>query len=105
MGLSYLEPKKHIAFLSDLNGKEAQEFGVILSRASRAIKAVTNAPILYYYIFGDTISHLHVHIAPHFPGDVFSENVVKDTFDERKLRTMEPDKVSDLVERIKEAMD
>ncbi len=104
-GLSYLEPRRHIGFLSDLNGKEAQEFGVVLSRVSRAIKAVTNAPIVYYYIFGDTIAHLHVHIAPHFPGDAFSENVVKETFDERKLCTMGPEKVSDLVERLKEAMD
>ena len=103
-GLSYLEPKKHVPFLSDLDGKEAKEFGVILSNVTKAIKIATGAQLVYYYVFGDTIPHLHVHIAPHFPGDVLSENITKETFDEGTLSTMKPEKVSKLVRRLQELL-
>ena len=31
----------------------------------------------YVYIFGDHIPHLHVHLAPHFDGDNYADDVIK----------------------------
>jgi diadenosine tetraphosphate (Ap4A) HIT family hydrolase len=76
-GFCYLEPIKHIEYITDLDGKEADEFGKILSFASKAIKKATGAKLVYVYIFGDHVPHLHVHLAPHFDGDNYVDDVIK----------------------------
>src|SRR6185295_2692991 len=58
-GFAYLEPKRHIGFVTDLDGPEAASFGPILARCTRALKETTGAPIVYVYIFGDGVPHLH----------------------------------------------
>ena len=32
---------------------------------------------MYVYIFGDHISHLHVHLAPHWENDILYEDILK----------------------------
>ena len=63
-GLSYLEPKRHIRDVTALDGDEAATFGTAIANASRAIKEATGADLVYAYIFGDAVPHLHVHLAP-----------------------------------------
>jgi len=65
-GFCYLEPLKHIEYLHMLDDDMSQEFGLLLVRASRALKATLNARLVYVYIFGDHIPHLHAHLAPPF---------------------------------------
>jgi len=64
-GFSYLEPRRHIRDITELDGEEASSFGAAIANASRAIKAATGADLVYAYIFGDAVPHLHVHLAPH----------------------------------------
>ncbi len=77
-GFCYLEPKRHIEYITDLTGKEAEEFGGVLSRASSALKKATGAKLIYAYIYGDHIPHLHVHIAPHVDGDAYYDDVIRE---------------------------
>ncbi|MDS0257582.1 hypothetical protein ApAK_07885 [Thermoplasmatales archaeon AK] len=76
-GLCYLEPKRHICHVTDLDGREASEFGPVLSKTTRAIKYATGSKVIYVYIFGDHIPHLHVHLAPHIDGDVYYDDVIR----------------------------
>lgn len=73
---SYLEPKRHIAYLPDLDGAEAATFGSALARCSAALRAVTGVELVYVYIFGGT-PHLHVHLAPHRDGDALNTSMIK----------------------------
>ena len=77
-GLCYLEPRRHITYITELDGEESVEFGTILSKTTKAIKEIFNAKLVYVYIFGGHIPHLHVHLAPHTEDDIFFGNIVKD---------------------------
>lgn len=76
-GFAYLEPKRHIANITDLDGEEVHTFGVVLARVTRALKIETNSELVYVYIFGDGVPHLHVHLAPHRAGDALNNVMIK----------------------------
>lgn len=76
-GLCYLEPLRHIRYITELDGKEAQEFGPLLANITSSLRAATGSKLIYVYIYGDHIPHLHVHLAPHTDGDLFTDEVVK----------------------------
>src|SRR5579859_6853251 len=64
-GFSYLEPKRHIPDITQLDGIEAETFGPTLARITSALRAETGAERVYIYVFGDSVPHLHLHLAPH----------------------------------------
>jgi diadenosine tetraphosphate (Ap4A) HIT family hydrolase len=68
-GFAHLEPKRHIPYVTDLDGAEAATFGVVLARVTAALRDAAAAPMTYAYVFGDHVAHLHVNLAPHRPGD------------------------------------
>lgn len=76
-GFCYLEPRRHIPYITELDGTEAVEFGSVLANSARAIKTATNAKLVYIYVYGGHIPHLHVHLAPHIEGDIFVDDVVR----------------------------
>lgn len=76
-GLCYLEPKRHIRYIHELDGQEATEFGRVLSSVCYAIKTATGCSLIYVYIYGGHIPHLHVHLAPHREGDVYFDDIVR----------------------------
>lgn len=76
-GFSYLEPIRHIRYITELDGAEAAEFGPLLSKITSALRLVTGSRLIYVYIFGDHIPHLHVHLAPHYEGDAFTDGVIR----------------------------
>jgi diadenosine tetraphosphate (Ap4A) HIT family hydrolase len=77
-GFSYLEPKRHISDITQLSGEEAATFGETIAKTSAAIKAATGADLVYAYIFGDGVPHLHVHLAPHRePGSPLVGEMIK----------------------------
>ena len=75
-GFCYLEPERHIPYITELDGAEAAEYGPTIARA-KAIKNATRAKLVYVYIYGGHIPHLHIHLAPHIDGDVFVDDVVR----------------------------
>lgn len=76
-GFCCLEPKRHIQHITELDGDEASEFGLVLAKSARSIKKTFGAKLVYVYIYGDHIPHLHVHLAPHVDGDIYANDVVK----------------------------
>jgi diadenosine tetraphosphate (Ap4A) HIT family hydrolase len=84
-GFSYLEPKRHIPFITDLDGPEAASFGPTVARCAAALKEATGADAVYVYVFGCGIPHLHVHLAPHTRGDALNDAMFKGELAERTL--------------------
>ena len=75
-GFSYLEPRRHIRYVTELDGEEAATFGPVLARVSAAIKEAARADVVYLYVFGDGVPHLHVHLAPHVEGDPLCDAII-----------------------------
>jgi diadenosine tetraphosphate (Ap4A) HIT family hydrolase len=76
-GFSYLEPKRHIPHITDLDGDEARTFGAVMAYVTTALREVTSAEVVYVYVFGEGVPHLHVHLAPHRAGDALNEQIIK----------------------------
>ena len=70
-GFAYLEPKRHISHVHELDGDEVNTFGPALAKCTKALKEATNAEVAYIYIFGDGIPHLHLHLFPRKRDDPF----------------------------------
>jgi diadenosine tetraphosphate (Ap4A) HIT family hydrolase len=83
---SYLEPKRHIPHITALDSDEASTFGEVLARVSRVLQQETEAELVYVYIFGG-VPHLHVHLAPHRPGDGLNTQIIRGEFTEEKLES------------------
>jgi diadenosine tetraphosphate (Ap4A) HIT family hydrolase len=67
-GFAHLEPRRHIPYVTDLDGREAATFGPVLARVTQALRDASGAQLTYAYVFGDRVAHLHVNLAPHHPG-------------------------------------
>lgn len=84
-GFAYLEPKRHVPHITDLAGEEAATFGFVLARVAAALQQAAASPLVYAYVFGDGIPHLHVHLAPHREGDALSSAIIRGTVDYEPL--------------------
>ena len=84
-GFAYLEPKRHIRYITELDGPEAATFGPALARSTNVLKEATGAEVVYLYIFGDGVPHLHVHLAPHRTGDALNDQMIRGEIVEEKL--------------------
>ena len=84
-GFAYLEPKRHVPHITELDGPEAQSFGEVLARTTKALREETGAALVYVYIFGDGVPHLHVHLAPHRANDALSSQMVRGELREEHL--------------------
>jgi len=116
VGFAYLEPMRHIPFLADLDGPEAAAFGPAIARASSALREVAGAALVYAYVFGGGIRHLHVHLAPNKPEGVLNTAIIEGRVEERKLPSGATDivsldhpelpeaEVAGVIERVRRAM-
>ncbi len=85
LGFSYLEPKRHIPHITDLDGEEARTLGNVLARTTSAVRSATEAELVYIYVFGGGIPHLHFHLAPHRQGDALNDCMIRGEVTETKL--------------------
>jgi diadenosine tetraphosphate (Ap4A) HIT family hydrolase len=85
LGFGYLEPLRHVPYLADLDGPEAVTFGPVIARVSRIMREVTGAALVYVYVFGGGIPHLHVHLAPNAPAGVLNAALIDGRIEQRKL--------------------
>jgi diadenosine tetraphosphate (Ap4A) HIT family hydrolase len=85
LGFSYLEPKRHIASVADMDGEEAATFGAVLARCTAALREAAGADLVYVYVFGDHVPHMHAHLAPHVAGDALNDAMIKGDVEERAL--------------------
>jgi diadenosine tetraphosphate (Ap4A) HIT family hydrolase len=72
IGFAHLEPRRHIPFITDLDGPEAASLGTVLAHATVGIRRATAADKVYVYVFGDRVPHLHFNLAPHRAGDALA---------------------------------
>jgi diadenosine tetraphosphate (Ap4A) HIT family hydrolase len=77
LGFSYLEPKRHIPHITDLDGEEARTLGPVIARVSRVLQEESGAELVYVYVFGDGVPHLHIHLAPHRSGDALNTQMIR----------------------------
>lgn len=77
LGFSYLEPKRHIPNIAELDGIEARTFGKVIAQVTKILRQETGAKLVYVYVFGDGIPHLHLHLAPHRDGDALNSQILK----------------------------
>src|SRR5688572_16753048 len=84
-GFAYLEPKRHISHIHELDGEEVNTFGHALAKCTKALKQATNSEVIYIYVFGHGVPHLHVHLAPHRSGDALSDQMIRGEIVEEKL--------------------
>jgi diadenosine tetraphosphate (Ap4A) HIT family hydrolase len=77
LGFSYLEPKRHIPYITELDGEEARTLGEVLARVTKVLREETGAELVYMYVFGDGVPHLHFHLAPHRTGDALNAQMIK----------------------------
>jgi len=84
-GFSYLEPKRHISDITSLDGPEAEALGPVIALVSAALKRAAAAELVYVYVFGGGIPHLHIHLAPHRDGDALSTAMIKGEFEATTL--------------------
>jgi diadenosine tetraphosphate (Ap4A) HIT family hydrolase len=76
-GFSYLEPKRHVPHITDLDGEEARTLGPVLAKVARALKEATDSQLVYIYVFGGGIPHLHLHLGPHKNGDALNPMMIR----------------------------
>ncbi|HJR23764.1 MAG TPA: HIT domain-containing protein [Dongiaceae bacterium] len=84
-GFAYLEPKRHIRTITELDGPEAATFGPVLARSTHVLKEATGAEVVYVYVFGDGVPHLHVHLAPHRSGEALNDQMIRGEIVEERL--------------------
>ncbi len=77
LGFTYLEPKRHIPHITDLDGEEARTFGEVLARVTQVLREETGSELVYIYVFGGGVPHLHVHLAPHRPDDALNSQMIR----------------------------
>jgi diadenosine tetraphosphate (Ap4A) HIT family hydrolase len=116
LGFGYLEPIRHIPYLADLDGAEAATFGPAIARASAALRTASGAALVYAFVFGGGIPHLHVHLAPNRPDGVLNTVLIGGDVEERKLPSgatevisrdhpdLPEDEVATVIERARELM-
>jgi len=68
LGYVMVEPKRHVTGLGELNDEEAAALGILVNDLSRALKEVEGAEHVYSVVLGDAVPHLHIHLAPRYPG-------------------------------------
>ncbi len=67
-GYLMVEPVRHVSGLGQLTDPEAARLGVVVNRAARALRDLEGAEHVYSFVFGDNVDHLHIHLAPRYPG-------------------------------------
>ncbi len=84
-GFSLLTPKRHIPHVTDLAGMEAATLGEVLARTTHALRDATGSEVVYVYVFGEGIAHLHIHLAPHRSGDALNSALLRGRVSEERL--------------------
>jgi histidine triad (HIT) family protein len=68
LGHVFVESKRHVPELADLNAQEAQAIGLWISRVARALLQTENMEHVYSFYIGDGVPHVHVHVIGRRPG-------------------------------------
>lgn len=68
LGWVFVEPKRHLAGLGQMNPTEAAALGALANGVAAALRSSEGAEHIYAHVYGDAVPHLHVHLIPRYPG-------------------------------------
>jgi diadenosine tetraphosphate (Ap4A) HIT family hydrolase len=68
LGTLFVEPRRHVPGIAELNEAEAKQIGLVSSRLARALKQSEQADHVYAFVLGHHVPHLHVWLVPRYPG-------------------------------------
>ena len=68
LGHVFVEPKRHVAEVSDLTEEEAQAIGIYTGRIAKALLHTENMEHIYIFVIGDGVLHVHYHVIGRYPG-------------------------------------
>jgi diadenosine tetraphosphate (Ap4A) HIT family hydrolase len=68
LGYLFVESRRHVPELGDLEPDEAAAAGRAAARWSRALQDVTGAEHVYAAVIGHGVAHFHLHLIPRLPG-------------------------------------
>lgn len=67
LGHIMIDLKRHVPTLGDMTIEEAQAFGVMMARLSKALVESEKAEHVYSLVSGNSVPHLHMHLVPRYP--------------------------------------
>jgi diadenosine tetraphosphate (Ap4A) HIT family hydrolase len=67
LGHLFVETRRHVSALGDLEPDEAQSVGLLTARAARALRESQGAEHVYAAVIGHGIDHFHLHVIPRYP--------------------------------------
>ncbi len=67
LGHIMIDLKRHVPTLAEMTTDEAQAFGLIMAKVSRALKGSENAEHVYALVSGNSVPHLHMHLVARYP--------------------------------------
>ena len=68
LGHVFVEAKRHVPELADLNEQEAHAIGLYVSRVAKALLQTEGMEHVYSFFIGDGVPHVHVHVIGRRPG-------------------------------------
>jgi diadenosine tetraphosphate (Ap4A) HIT family hydrolase len=68
LGYLFLETRRHVPYLADLNDDEAEAIGRAARRLARGLRAELNADFVFSAIVGTGVAHFHQHLFARYPG-------------------------------------
>lgn len=67
LGHIMIDLKRHVPTLAEMTTDEAQAFGLMMAKVSRALKESENAEHVYALVSGNAVPHLHMHLVARYP--------------------------------------
>lgn len=67
-GYLFLETRRHLPYLADLNDAEAGAIGRVAARAARGLRTELNADFVFSAVVGTGVAHFHQHVFARHPG-------------------------------------
>jgi len=65
-GWMMLHPQRHVQGPAHFTDEETENFGPVLRHLTRTLEKVTGALRIYVVAFGESVPHMHAHLAPRY---------------------------------------
>ncbi|WP_221563184.1 HIT family protein [Alkalihalobacillus sp. TS-13] len=101
LGHIMIDLKRHTPTLGDMTVEEAQAFGVIMARVSKALIESEKAEHIYSLVSGNSVPHLHMHIVARYPNTPEEYWGPMEVYDWEEAPTGDNNAVIELCTRIK----
>lgn len=67
-GVLFIEPKRHVDGIADLEPAEAQQIGLLATQAAYALRECAGAVRVYTVVAGHHVAHFHQWVIPRYAG-------------------------------------